>query len=136
MNLKIVSDASTPEATVLRHAAQMRELFGRMLQVAAGGGGIEKIGSLLLEASESFKELMELDDWVDRQAVNAIKAALEPQLKEREHAVYHSFAANMPSIVQMALRVAAHERLESGTPQRNAEHALRDAISPMLDRPR
>lgn len=56
MTSKLVSDISTPDAVALRHAEHMRELFGRMLQVAAGGGGIDVIGKHLILAAQSLRE--------------------------------------------------------------------------------
>lgn len=135
MTLRVVHDAETPEAKVARHAEDMRQLFGRMLQVAAGGGGIENIGKLLKDAAASLQEICDCrESRALGFAVQEVKKALQPEFPHRDWVPYHSFSANKGDIVAMALRVAAHERLRSGTPQINAEHALHDAIKPMLER--
>lgn len=128
---ELTHDSDTDEAKVARHADAMRELFGRMLQVAAGGDGIGKVGELLCRAHETYRDLADIE--ISHEAGQAVADALQPDLGRGEGARHWSFGANRPQIVQMALRVAAHERLGNITPRRNAEKGLFDAIKPMLD---
>jgi hypothetical protein len=111
----------------------MRELFGRMLQVAAGGGGIDQISGLLRNASATYQDICRLDEVrFFGLAIHEVTDALQPEFPFYQGDNFASFSANKADIVAMALRVAAHERLRSGTPQINAERALHDAIRPML----
>lgn len=132
--LKLVSDSESPEGLATRHAKDMKLLMGRMLQVAAGGGGIGEIGELLVRACNSFMAIANSGHTTaDCHAVHAVKRALQPDFPFNPNATFHSFSYHRPAIVQKSLQVAAHNLLGNSVQETNAGHRLHDAVKAMIE---